>query len=199
LFHYSSSFFAPYQELDVADKKPADPRPVGAPRATLPNGAPLVPRIGGTFAPPLGPEDLSRYRALAEGAEPRIRDAMLALCDMMERFHSAPEHARQAGGTPHPSGAGVIVPLPEEVVEHLWEHVPWDYEVDAMSPLFDTIDPVASKDLRNAAFHLLWYARELTLDRHPLTSDKIHTPGGAAAMTATQTTQQPRRHSGPSR
>lgn len=39
--------------------------------------------------------------------------------------------------------------------------------------LFDSIDPVAQKDLRNAAFHCLWVARELDLGREPITTDKL--------------------------
>jgi hypothetical protein len=40
---------------------------------------------------------------------------------------------------------------------------------DGSGPIVDQ----AACDLRNAAFHLLWHAMEITLDREPLTNDKL--------------------------
>jgi hypothetical protein len=37
----------------------------------------------------------------------------------------------------------------------------------------DTKPELESTEIRDAAFHLLWYAKELTLDREPITSDMI--------------------------
>jgi hypothetical protein len=145
---------------------------------TLPNGAPSAPRIGGSFAPPLDAKKLERYRELAESAEPAVKDAMLSLCGMAESFHAAkPPKAPKAPSVPHPSGVGLITPLPQSEVERLWDDVPWPHECDAIQGLFDRL-PVGAKgseenDRRNAAFHLLWYARELTMDRTPLTSDRL--------------------------
>jgi hypothetical protein len=34
-------------------------------------------------------------------------------------------------------------------------------------------DGLRAGELRNAAFHLLWFCKELTLDREPLTVDKL--------------------------
>jgi hypothetical protein len=50
--------------------------------------------------------------------------------------------------------------------------VPWRYEIEAMQRLFDGIDP-AEKELRDAAFHLLWFVTELERDREPVTNDKL--------------------------
>lgn len=137
-------------------------------------------RLGGSFAPPLDAEKLASYRELANAADdPRVRDAMLPLCEMMEVFQQTPHS--QKPGTPHPVGeftdrdgkkrrAPAVVPLEESEIQRIWDYVPWDYECDALGLLFESI-PVGA--LRNAAFHLLWFARELTRDREPLTNDKL--------------------------
>ena len=145
-------------------------------------------RIGGSFAPPITAEKLSEYRALAKGADARIQDAMLPLCEMVEVFQQTPDSSEP--GHPHPVGRGVIVPLEEQEIKRIWDHVPWPDECELLGRLFETlpdgyeertidgarqvvlVDPGA-RDLRNAAFHLLWYARELTQDREPITNDKI--------------------------
>lgn len=129
-------------------------------------------RIGGSFAPPLTAQNLKTYRELANTApDPRVRDAMLPLCEMVEAFQKTPESRRS--GHPHPSGAGTIIPLEDAEIKRIWDLVPWDYECNALGELFETIPANTEKPLRNAAFHLLWYARELTLDREPLTTDKL--------------------------
>ena len=128
-------------------------------------------RIGGSFAPPLDSEKIAAYRELAKSAEDeRVRDAMLPLCDMVDSFHQTPKS--KLSGKPHPVGLGVVVPLEEDEIKRIWDLVPWDYECDALGKLFETL-PSDQKDLRNAAFHLLWFARELTKDREPITNDLL--------------------------
>lgn len=157
-------------------------------------------RLGGSFAPPLDKDKIARYRQLAKSADDlRVRDAMLPLCEMCSVFFQTPRSKRAAHT--HPVGefidmegnkrtAPAIVPLEEKEIERIWNHVPWDYECDALGTLFETlwtgmeermvngilqmvlVDPHA-RDLRNAAFHLLWFARELTRDREPLTNDML--------------------------
>ncbi len=139
----------------------------------------LAPRIGGSFAPPLSPEKLVEYRRLAEDAPPQIREAMGKLCDMMEALHAhdlPPLRAQreQGNGTPHPSGAPIVIlPLSREIIDDLDPHVPWKEENEMYAALFEQIDPIEQRDLRNAAHHLLWFAIELFLDRHPLTADNL--------------------------
>lgn len=65
-----------------------------------------------------------------------------------------------------------ITALTPDLVKQLWDAVPWAYELNAMQALFDTI-PDESKVLRDAAFHLLWYVKELEKDREPLTADRL--------------------------
>lgn len=132
-------------------------------------------QYGGSFAPPLTADKLKDYRKLVAKSSPEIKEAIEKLCVMAELFIQTPPSKN--GGKPHPSGKGVIVPLETEEIKRIWDHVPWAYECDAFQSLFDTLPsgPKGSPeyDLRNAAFHLLWYAKELTSDREPLTNDRL--------------------------
>jgi len=132
-------------------------------------------RVGGTFAPPLDENRLAAYRELAEKADAPVADAMNVLLKMVDAYHERPATKKgkaAAAGTPHPSGMGLVVQLPPEEVERIWDAVPWDHELEMYGKLFDGIDP-ANKALRDAAFHLQWYGRELFLDREPLTADRL--------------------------
>jgi hypothetical protein len=75
-----------------------------------------------------------------------------------------------------------IIDLEDAEIARIWDAVPWPHEVDALQAELDKwfADETASKvapksltDLRNAAYHLVWYARELTLDREPLTAESV--------------------------
>ena len=128
----------------------------------------LPARFGGSFAPPINHGDLSKYRSLAENGNDEVRHYMLGLCDMMDSFLGSPPS--QQPSIPHPSGLGTITNLDKKVVDQLWDVVPWPAECEAYQKVFEEL-PV--DDLRNAAFHLLWYAKELADDRQPLTNDKL--------------------------
>lgn len=137
-----------------------------------------VPRIGGSFAPPLEAAKLKEYRELAEEADPQVKHAMNTLCDCVAAYHKAGKRKSKAG-TPHPSGAGMIRGLHDDTVAELDQHVPWGEELDMFAKWFDSI-PSAGKQkaLRDAAHHLLWYGRELFLDREPMTTDQLETAAG---------------------
>lgn len=137
-------------------------------------------RLGGSFAPPIDAETLAEYRTIAEGAPPELKEPMVELCKMVGVFNETP--ASRQPGTPHPVGtmlrgdgsvipAPLVVPLDEAEIKRIWDYVPWDHECEMYRQLFETI-PVDSP-LRNPAFHLLWYAVELTRDREPMTKDKL--------------------------
>lgn len=128
------------------------------------------PRLGGSFAPPCPPEKLVTYRTVAASASPEIKEAMLALCDMVALFQQTPRSTLP--GKPHPVGIGLIVPLAEAEVKRIWDAVPWKHECEMYQRLFDAI-PAEQKDLRDASFHLLWFAVELEKDREPLTADLL--------------------------
>ncbi len=133
--------------------------------------------VGGSFAPPLTVPELERYHDLALTAEPEVRDAMTRLCEMTEAYLSVKVHKPDGKDVPapvrfHPSGYGEIKALPGDAVQTLDPHVPYARELEYLKGLFDTI-PAAQKALRDAAHHLLWYAAELCLDRHPITTDTL--------------------------
>ena len=129
--------------------------------------------IGGNFAPPLSDEKFAAYKALVAvlPASP-VRDAMTGLLRCCEKWWQLPEPAGTAIRA-HPSGRGVVVALQDDHAAHLDDLIPWDYELEAAQKLFDTIDPVGDKALRDAAFHLLWHVKELSLGREPLTNDLL--------------------------
>lgn len=128
-------------------------------------------RVGGSFAPPLSDELLAAYHAQALEAPEEIRDAMLKLHACAAQWWELPEST--GDGKPHPSGRGYVVALDEPIATALWESIPWTRELDMMAALFEGIDAKTHKSLRDAAFHLLWFAKELDLDREPMTSDRL--------------------------
>lgn len=130
-------------------------------------------QIGGSFAPPLSDQLIAQYRALIDNLDPRsqIKDAMQKCLKCCEEWWKLPDSS--GAGKPHPVGVGTIVDLDKPIADALWEHIPWKEELEGYKAMFDTIDPVGQRDLRNAAHHLLWHAIELEMDREPLTSDKL--------------------------
>lgn len=128
-------------------------------------------RLGGSFAPPITAEKLDSYRLLADEEGGEIGSEMKKLCEMVEVFFQTPSSTLP--GTPHPLGRGTIVPLEEAEIKRIWDYVPWPRECDSLGDLFLTISHETKRELRNAANHLLWYARELAADREPITNDKL--------------------------
>ncbi len=126
--------------------------------------------FGGSFAPKLDTAKVAEYRALANtsGVHAPVKDAMLALCTMVDTFHQTP--ASTELGKPHQSQTGTIVPLAPAEIARIDQHVPWDHEIESLKGLFEKT-PVSP--LRDAAHHLLWYAVELAKDREPITTDRI--------------------------
>lgn len=129
-----------------------------------------TPRIGGSFAPPLTDETLDRYRVLIDRLDSKsaVRHAMGELLKCAEAWWEQPDSTGK--GTPHGSGRGFIVNLTPEVADALWDDVPWPHECDAYQTLFDNL---SLGEVRDAAFNLLWFAKELTQDREPITADKL--------------------------
>lgn len=132
------------------------------------------------FAPALTDEKLEHYKNLIDQLpESPLKTAMETCYKAVEKWWNLPE---SKGSSSDPDWVLVrhgkqktvkVTSLDKELIEELWDVVPWDYELQAMQPLFDAIDPVHQKELRDAAFHLLWFATELTLDREPLTKDRL--------------------------
>lgn len=149
--------------------------------------------IGGSFAPPLSDAKLTEYEALAKQCEDRKAAGYMAdLCKMLRVFRETPESPEKP--RKHPV-IGVMIPLQEAEVQRIWDHVPWAEECDLMGAAFDKLQAgecaenarrlevaklsggdkpeLLDTSMRNAAFHLLWFARELEQDREPCTCDKL--------------------------
>lgn len=133
------------------------------------------------FAPPLTDEKLASYRALADSCpDAEVRDALGTLLACVAAWWELPESARtdvQRWAIRH-RGKDVtfpVVPLEAEHVAALWDVTPWMRELNTLSNSKDTglFDRLDRGELRDAAFHLLWFAKELTLDREPVTADKL--------------------------
>jgi hypothetical protein len=132
------------------------------------------------FAPALTDETLAAYRTLVAGlpaSRGDVKDAMAECLAAVEAWWALPESKRKdvTRFTMLVKGEETAVPFTPLEKAHqasLFDLIPWPYELDAMQALFDTI-PAADKALRDAAFHLLWHARELCLDREPATQDAL--------------------------
>lgn len=130
------------------------------------------------FAPPLTDETIAKYEAvIASQDRGPVRDAMEDCLKAVKQWWDLPESTRsdvQKFAIRHrgQDTAFAITPLEEAHVTALWDAVPWPHELAAIQGLFDEI-AAESKDLRDAAFHLLWHVTELCHDREPLTQDKL--------------------------
>lgn len=128
------------------------------------------------IAPPLSSGCLAKYADIIDAHNDQFGAAMQVCLNAIEIWWELPDSEREklaSFSLKHKDEDHVydIVPLEEEHVKALWEHLPWDYEIDAIQNLFNTI-PMAQNELRDAAFHLLWHVKELSLDREPITQDK---------------------------
>lgn len=124
--------------------------------------------IGGSFAPPIDSQKLDQYEALAQDADRRVKEYMLDLVKMLRVFWETGESEE----SPQKATLGhMITPLEDQEIERIWDVVPWPEECDVIGTVFDQLP---NGELRNAAYHLLWYARELAADREPTTSDKVN-------------------------
>jgi len=123
---------------------------------------------GGSFAPPVDDAKINEYELLANEADEQVKNYMLGLIKMLRMFRETAESSE----TPyiHPTRVAEIIPLEKAEIERIWDVVPWKEELDMMGTVFDQLP---NNPLRNAAFHLLWFGRELCADREPITNDKL--------------------------
>jgi hypothetical protein len=125
--------------------------------------------IGGCFAPPLTDEKLDAYKGLIDALPPSmLKDAMQACYTCSSIWWKLPDSV--GGGKAHPSGRGVVIGLSESNERALANHVPHERLLKLYSEEFEEI---TSKELRDAAFHLLWHVVELSKKREPITNDKL--------------------------
>lgn len=137
---------------------------------------PPLPRAGGSFAPPMTEEKLRRYERLIDRLDKRsaLYDALRVLIILVRLWWNLPES--KGPRTRHPLHGAPMTPLDKDIQDQLWEHIPWKHELDGYSAIFEGIDNRKDKELRDCAHHLLWFGRELDMDREPMTMDTLGIP-----------------------
>jgi len=124
--------------------------------------------VGGSFAPKLTAGEVHAMSPLFSECDAEVKDVVGILSRCVLTFLETPES--RLPGMPHPSGVASVVPLEEDEKRRIFDVVPWSWECDTYGRVLDRL-PLGNA--RNAAYHLLWYARELTVDREPITVDRI--------------------------
>jgi hypothetical protein len=135
------------------------------------------------LAPDLDEAKLAAYQALADALPDgmgEVRDAMRECLRAVKLWWELPQSSARPAHwkTTHKGKAAEfkVTPLTDELKKALYDAVPWPYELDAMQSLFDrTFADRARhpKPLADACYHLLWFARELCLDREPVTQSAL--------------------------
>lgn len=146
--------------------------------------------VPGCFSPPLTDELLLEYRSLIATAAEPVRGAARQLLAMADAFLETPRSTERPEILPMVAMKdGQVItkaecrPLEDAEVERMWDLVPWKDEAarnrhgafddDHCDQYGELFEGLPAGDLRNAAFHLLWYARELARDREPMTNDLL--------------------------
>lgn len=125
-------------------------------------------QLGGSFAPPIDDAKLDAYQAMfANHAERQVKGYADDLIAMLRLFRETPCSGESC--EPHPSGMGHIQHLDDAEIARIFDAVPWPNECDTIGQVFDKLTGAK----RDAAYHLLWFARELAADREPCTCDKL--------------------------
>lgn len=131
------------------------------------------------IAPALTDETLAKYRETINGVEERteLRDILETLYKCVTEWWNVPvssaKEVEAVTGTDLTVGPKVkLQKLDVGTIMHLWEHVPWMHELLAYEKI---LEEITDKTLRDTTFHLLWHAKEITLDREPVTMDRIVT------------------------
>lgn len=133
------------------------------------------------IAPEFTDELLAKYKDMIDLLDPRsqVRDILEKLfrCAMewWNYRESTEKSVVRATGTDITRGPNVrLQMLDEEAKNQFFDFVPWMDELNAYGEVLDREFPHPARETeRNAAFHLLWLAKELCLDREPITKDRI--------------------------
>lgn len=120
---------------------------------------------GGSFAPEFTDELLDRYQELCMYLEGQVREYFETLLTLAEKWWQMEvSDATPIGEYKDAKGMiGLVIPLTDTLKNRLDENIPWAEEIEIMSKVFEPL----TGETRNAAFHLLWLAKELELDREP--------------------------------
>lgn len=121
---------------------------------------------GGSFAPHFSEELLDRYAELCIYLDGQAREYFENLLRLAEQWWDI-EESDEAPIDEYKDAKGVIgkvIPLSESLKDRMYENIPWQEELEVLGKVFDKFEG----ETRDAAFHLLWLATELCLDREPL-------------------------------
>jgi hypothetical protein len=131
------------------------------------------------FAPPFSDDLLKTYEKLiTDVKESELKDYLKSLYKCVNHWWGLPDSKEtpvKKWAFKRSNGTDVIgheQPLDTKIKEDLYEVTPWMRELLAMESIIGSI-PNADKTLRDCAFHLLWACKELTLDREPMTIERL--------------------------
>lgn len=127
------------------------------------------------FAPPLDDSTLVKYESMISSVnDAELKEGLLKCLACVKAWYVLPE-SKGTGRTlgilhkdqPH---TYTVTPLEDSYIKSLWDVTPWIKDCEPLKVLFDQIKP---KDIKDMAFHLLWYTIEIALDREPVSQDKL--------------------------
>lgn len=150
-------------------------------------------KIPACFAPPLSDELLAKYRALIDDVPAGPLRAALDTCyQAAEAWWNAPESAKEevkkikldcyrkvvgedGKETVEKSTKTLSYQaMDQEIIAQLFDAVPWDWEMKGIYAVTDeAFDGQPETELKTAAYHLRWFAHELSKDREPCTMERI--------------------------
>ncbi len=128
------------------------------------------------FAPDLKKSQLGKYEDLMQTiTDPQIKDYYGICLNCVKQWWELPESTVAPKETLKVLHQGAekqfsVVPLETAHQEQLFDSIPWLSDCETIGKAFDILP---QGELRNAAFHLLWYVTELTNDREPITQSKL--------------------------
>lgn len=129
--------------------------------------------LGFSAAPPLTDDSLTEYRAVVNSSPQglnKVQKAILEeLLNCVERWWQLPES--QSRKQLHVTGAAFITPLDANTQDQLASVLPAAEDIRVYETCLDSI---TETPIRNMAFHLMWFVKELALGkREPVTTDKL--------------------------
>ncbi len=133
------------------------------------------------FAPELSDSKLESYKELIEDHEDReVKDMLSGMLSCVSQWWELPESKQEGrkwvlNRTDGDEAHFMEVPLEKEHIKELWEVTPYMRELNTYSNPEGTgpLDKLPNGELRDCAFTLLWYCKEITLDREPISQDKV--------------------------
>lgn len=120
-------------------------------------------RIVTCFAPPLDDTKRNNYKQLFAQTKGPLRQALNALSNAIDRWWDIPES--KGAKTKHALVNAEVIALDDETRKAV--------NLPSLHEIAELLETIAPGPLRNAAFHLLWHAKELELGREPITLDKV--------------------------